>query len=264
MIITMVKEEQKKLREGIDSIIQKTFNALDTIYRIRRGISSPTGTMVESDDRLIFPSYSDGEETRVSEQELRFIFVDQFIKYCSDTEKNFDYYYSVETPTEYRYAFFRDNITVPRVYLPEETKGKSASIDMSIYAKDKKTKVASIEFKKDGCSAHEIAKDFLKLSVEPNDGMLRYFIMISSSETILSDTAKSGKEKGLLAALRKKFNCDCFKLKLQNNSSELIWHDIIVYWHRLPCSNDKNIDRNDFDSIYHVDKKTEEWLNIKL
>ena len=221
-------------KKRLEAIIENSFKAIDKVY-------SENETRDGANSRLIFPKKRD-KTKRVSEQELRFIFVDQFIKYCSDNNNKFDYYYSVEAPTQYVYHFYRDDDKVPEFSVKKE-KGdgkESASIDLAIYEKkpDSVNPVAIIEFKKDGCSAHEIAKDFLKLSIEPGDEVLRYFIMISSSDTRLE------KEKGgLMNSFKNKLEKKCFHYNITEK-----WYNIDIRWHRLPPK--KAVDSNDFSAIY--------------
>ena len=54
----------------------------------------------DSGSRLKFPTYRNGQR-RVSEQELRFVFVEQL----QDLLKEYDFFYSIETPTNGKYKF---------------------------------------------------------------------------------------------------------------------------------------------------------------
>ena len=74
----------KTLQDHIETIINNTFNAIDKVYNIKQESAE------KGNSRLVFPKYR-SDKTRVSEQELRFIFVDQFIQYCNDLNNNFDY-----------------------------------------------------------------------------------------------------------------------------------------------------------------------------
>ena len=241
----------KTLQDYIETIINNTFNAIDEVYKTNQESAE------KGNSRLVFPKYR-SDKTRVSEQELRFIFVDQFIQYCNNSDNHFDYYYSVETPTRYKYKFYRDNGKVPEVSTQD---GKSASHDLTIFSKEGKS-VAVLEFKKDGCSAHEIAKDFLKLSVEPNDDqveMLRFFVMISASNTDLEKQSNNEKEIGLLQHFKNKLNNDCFNLKKNNQGINSGWHSIDLFWHRLPL--EQEVDSNDFAALYNV---TQGIYDIKI
>lgn len=246
--------ELQELQEHIEIIIKKTFEAIDEVYKINKNPKEEPEN--SKNGRLVFPNYRDKSKVRVSEQELRFIFVDQFINYCKENRGVFDYYYSIEVPTDYVYSFPHDNNEAPKVSKLEGKGMKSASIDLAIYARASTKPVAIIEFKKDGCSAHEIAKDFLKLSVEPGgDEVLRYFIIISSSDTRLCKTSKNGKESGLLNSFLDKFEKDCFCFDYKE---ELNWNKIDIRWHRLPFDgepqrngNKEPIDSNDFTASFN-------------
>ena len=252
--------EKEELRGHIENIIQKTFQTIDNVYRERIG-----GLVNNDKNRLIFPFYNDGRIVRVSEQELRFIFVDQFIQYCKKN-KSFNYFYSIETPTRYCYRCSKDNNDTPRVgRTSDELKNDgislhSASIDLTIYSKDKKTCVAAIEFKKDGCRALELAKDFLKLSAEPGENMLRYLIMISDSPTLMEQKAKNGKEVGLLDALKNKLSEKCFDFTSTNITDTLKWNDILLRWYRLPTKDIPNCEW--FKAIYKISKDKDCRLDI--
>jgi len=111
---------------------------------------------------ITVPKYADGRY-RLSEQEMRFAFVETLIR------SNADYRYSVETPTSLKYRFSRDN----RYITPEEGDGQSALIDLSLYQGDK---TFHIEFKCGTANPHEYAKDFIKLNNEPAEAS--YFVNI--------------------------------------------------------------------------------------
>ena len=227
----------------IELIIKRTFDLMDIVFSNNREDSE--ATFKKDDSHLLFPTYrekrADGKIIRVSEQELRFLFVETFSKVCKEEEL----YYSIETPTENKYKFFRNNNKVPQVNPP--VGGKSASIDLTIYTKKENElpqRVAIIEFKKDGCSAHDIAKDILKLSMEPNVA-LRYFILVSDSDTPLEkETGKS-----LRKAFVDKFELfGCFDFSEQENRNQIFdWKEIAIRWHRLPSDNRKD---NNFTALF--------------
>lgn len=168
--------EDEIVKKHIDVIIENTFNTISEVYRTQME-NQKIGTYNNS-SRIIFPlkreSKDKKEEFRISEQELRFVFVEEFNKYCS---KNWDAYYSVETPTSKRYDF--SNKEKPcKVDYP---KGQSAMVDFSIFLKeqDKLTRVALIEFKALNPDKQSYMKDYVKLLNE--DQKFVYFIMIVKS-----------------------------------------------------------------------------------
>ena len=91
--------DETKMR--IINILKNTFDVLDNCYNNNDEAKSKAN-FGKANSRLIFPSYSKGDR-RISEQELRFLFIEQFNLYCQKT--GWDSYYSVETPTKGRYKF---------------------------------------------------------------------------------------------------------------------------------------------------------------
>ena len=133
----------------------------------------------DSGSRIVFPTYRDSNH-RVSEQELRFVFVEQ----VQELLKEYDYYYSVETPTKDKYRFSsKGSYEKPLV----STDGKSASFDLSIVDKSNNT-IAIIEFKAKNSDSHEYAKDLCKLW-NPNEKSL-YKYLLNLFEKIEPKTKK--------------------------------------------------------------------------
>lgn len=167
-------------KERIEEIIKDTFDVIQKVYHTQREGDGNHKDFCESQSRIIFPKYSGryrNGETRISEQELRFIFVEQFNKYCENNSWNA--YYSVETPTEEKYVFSKEHIKVVPYKADEKEKtGQSAMIDLSIH-NDKFDRIALIEFKALNPEESAFAKDFCKLSNEPT--CLTFFIMIVKS-----------------------------------------------------------------------------------
>ena len=159
-------EEKKQIQE----IIKRTFDALRDVYNNQKeGYNhNPEGKQ----SRLIFPQYSKtyrNGETRLSEQELRFIFVEQFNKYCE--EKGLKWFYSVETPTEYKYLFSEKGAKIePR----KDNNGQSAMVDLAIHDEEL-NRIALVEFKALNPDADCFTKDFVKLENEPD--ALTFFVM---------------------------------------------------------------------------------------
>ncbi|RHK48881.1 hypothetical protein DW064_06280 [Segatella copri] len=164
-------------KERIEKIIKDTFDVIQKVYHTQREGDGNHKDFCESQSRIIFPKYSEqyrDSETRISEQELRFIFVEQFNKYCENNSWNA--YYSVETPTEEKYVFSKEHIkVVPYKADGKEKTGQSAMIDLSIH-NDKFDRIALIEFKALNPEESAFAKDFCKLSNEPT--CLTFFVMI--------------------------------------------------------------------------------------
>lgn len=169
--------EDEIVKKHIDVIIENTFNTISEVYRTQME-NQKIGTYNNNSSRIIFPlkreSKDKKEEFRISEQELRFVFVEEFNKYCSE---NWDAYYSVETPTSKRYDF--SNKENPCKV--DDSEGQSAMVDFSIFLKeqDKLTRVALIEFKALNPDKQSYMKDYVKLLNE--DQKFVYFIMIVKS-----------------------------------------------------------------------------------
>lgn len=166
-----------ELKEHIENILKLTAIRLKDVYDNHKEMD---GCFKESmfNSRLVFPKYRDGK-TRVSEQELRFTFVEVFNEYCN--LKGLQLYYSVETPTNDSYSGFSKG--KPKV----DPDGQSANFDLVVHeAVDKDgqiqlKRVCFIEFKAHSADLKKYKKDFLKLdnSVENKLGTsLRYFVNV--------------------------------------------------------------------------------------
>lgn len=159
----MTIQEHKK---HIDTVLEKAFSVLRALYQNNHfeGNAVCPGA---AGSRLVFPKKRNGE-VRVSEQELRFVFQEQFYAYINDLEKNgqqWDVCYSVETPTQNEYSLSGNG-------------ERSANIDLAIYAEG--VRIAIIEFKALNPGEYEHMKDTFKLRNEPGDS-LRYFVEIVAS-----------------------------------------------------------------------------------
>ena len=180
-------------KDRIEEIIKDTFDVIQKVYHTQREGDGNHKDFCKSQSRIIFPKYSGryrNGETRISEQELRFIFVEQFNKYCST--KKWNAYYSVETPTEEKYIFSKKgDKNCPYKVDGEGNGGQSAMIDLCIHD-DKFERIALIEFKALNPKESAFAKDFCKLSNEPKSAAT-FFVMIVKSHD--DDTIKSLREK---------------------------------------------------------------------
>lgn len=167
-------------KDHVKKIIAQTFEVIKKVYDNQKEEFGNSSEFCESGSRIIFPKYSGryrNGETRISEQELRFIFVEQFNKYCK--KNSWNAYYSVETPTEEKYIFSeKGDKNCPYKVDGEGNGGQSAMIDLSIH-NDKFDRIALIEFKALNPEESAFDKDFCKLSNEPT--CLTFFIMIVKS-----------------------------------------------------------------------------------
>ena len=178
----------KSNHEHIEQIIKNTFQVLKEVYSNQKeGYNQcPSG----DESRIVFPQYRKeyrGGETRLSEQELRFIFVEQFNKYCDNEQLK--WFYSVETPTKYKYVFSERGVKNSNPDITDnEEKGQSAMIDFAIH-NDTLNRIALIEFKALNPSNLSFIKDFKKLNAEPIEDV--YFVMyIKSYDSRTIDSLK--------------------------------------------------------------------------
>lgn len=164
---------KKEIQQVIENVIQCTFNSIEVLYK---------GEIDKLQDiRLRFPKKTNSDNNkkpRLSEQELRFIFVEEFCK--NDGVNKFNLHYSVETPTNDQYMF--------------SGKSKRAgNFDMTIHQND--DLVAIIEFK---ANNRKIETDLKKLTNPEEGDVLRYFINIlkaSDQRTIDNLNGKYNKNK---------------------------------------------------------------------
>jgi len=169
----------EELEEHIDNILKATIARLKEAYDSRKE-SSPNVKREEcftvNDDthcRLVFPIKRDNQ-TRISEQELRFAFVEAFNEYCK--ESKLPLFYSVETPTRCRYDFSDE----PENCSSDDDKGESGNFDLAIYD-EKGKRICLIEFKAHNTNPKKYKKDFVKLDnpeEDKNGNVKRYFINI--------------------------------------------------------------------------------------
>lgn len=155
--------DKDKLHACICEIIDESFKRLAEIYKCNvAGKSSEVS-------RLIFPRYRVSDELRISEQELRFIFVEVFNQYCE--ENGVELLYSIETPSLDKYDF--------KKYPQSSENGQSAMFDLVIFDRCF-TRRALIEFKANNADEKSHLKDIVKLN-NPQEGpenVLRYFIEV--------------------------------------------------------------------------------------
>ena len=176
----------------LTAILDKTFSVIDTIYQCNSESSGKT-LKENAGSRIIFPSYSKQYrkgEIRVSEQELRFVFVEQFNKYCDNTV-DFDAFYSVETPTEEKYNF--SDKSNPHKVLSSDNdkiKGQSAMVDLTIHSASGE-RLCLMEFKSHNPEPFAYKKDFAKLNGEGAPGIFVQILVNADDRTIKSIREKT-------------------------------------------------------------------------
>ena len=181
-----------ELKNIIDQIIAEAFETVQKMYSNKEC----NHIICDSSVAQIFPqysskrNYSDENMTRVSEQELRFAFVDVLKKHCTGGKM----FYSVETPTEGKYRFPKDDL--PRI---DDENGKSGNFDLVIHNENLK-RICLIEFKANYPSERSFQKDFLKLANKKEDkddtSVLRYFIhmVVNYNESKIKDIIKAARK----------------------------------------------------------------------
>lgn len=173
------------LKDHINEITELAFAKLQYSYVYHREKPKDNQLVSASEEdcftRLVFPSYSnENYDIRISEQELRFSFVEAFCQYCKSNNVNL--YYSIETPTRGKYSGFSktkdEQNPIPQI----DDKGRSGEFDMVIY-NEELVRVCLIEFKANNASNHDHKKDFVKLNnlIEGDNNVLRYFIEVVDS-----------------------------------------------------------------------------------
>jgi len=156
----------------------------------------------ETEEQLIFPNKNQakGDIKRISEQELRQIFIDEFKKESLNyLNKSF---YSIETPTQKKYKFGKTYEEIKACEGVYEEKGKSALLDMCIFQERKYSqeykRILNIEFKHKNAGLKNIGKDILKLVHEEQNGV---FILLL--ESFNSETFCNKSETGVIDKLNK-------------------------------------------------------------
>ena len=130
----------------------------------------------DSSEQLIFPMKqpAKGKINRVSEQELRLLFIEEF------KSRYPDLFYSIETPTSGKYNF-KDEAK-------EDSAGQSASHDMCIFKREsgKYRRILNVEFKHRNSDIKKSAKDILKLIYEEHDGVFIHLLENTNKNTLYS------------------------------------------------------------------------------
>ena len=202
----MNKKEKNDLKIIIDKIVKDAFKRINYAYQHHREKEKNEDDEPgdgEIATRLIFPKYANNG-IRISEQELRFAFVEAFN--ASQDVKEKKLFYSIETPTEKRYKGFSKG--KPDVVKEGKQEGRSGEFDLVIF-NNQLDRVCLIEFKAKCATTNAYKKDLLKLNEEGQD-RLRYFINIL--ETCEQSTVDSIQDK-----------IDNFYKKHKSDNGAIIW-----------------------------------------
>ena len=220
--------ENKEVKEKIVEILDRTFEVLDKCYDHNvESSNKPDSYKVEN--RLIFPSYSKTFRNgicRISEQELRFAFIEQFILYCQDQKNSWNAFYSVETPTQGRYSFKNGK---PK---RDDDKGRSANIDVCIHDETGE-RICLIEFKALNPKQNDYLKDFVKLNEEKISPV--FFVQLLKNQD--RGTIKNIYKK--IGSNLKNINYVCHTLNSKNRRIEYISPNKIDRegWYELDLDN---------------------------
>ena len=172
--------EKEELKKHVEEIIKETFSRLDKAYQNNREGIKKSQTHEKGESRIVFPCYDEHQDyrVRISEQELRFAFVETFNTYCDINSLKL--FYSIETPTQDTYSGFANINKEPK----PDPNGRSAEFDLVIYD-EQFNRIGLFEFKANNAGEHDHWKDFVKLENEKegNDKVLRYFIEVIKSYT---------------------------------------------------------------------------------
>ena len=161
----------KTPKEHIEEIIHNAFEAIQDAYTYQMEnsprLDDPNRQKLS---RVVFPRKRD-MSTRISEQELRCVFLEQLNKQIAE---GWDVYYSFETPTQDAYKGFSKGGKPER-----DEGGRSGEFDLVVFD-SQLHRIALIEFKANNAPSHDHLKDFVKLNnaKEGDNSVLRYFIEI--------------------------------------------------------------------------------------
>ena len=155
--------DNKTVKERIVEILDTTFQVIDQCYTYNYESLKNKPNFNNAGSRIMFPSYRNGD-CRISEQELRFLFIEKFNQYCQYTGWNA--FYSVETPTKNPHNF-------------SGIKSQSALFDVCIYDESGK-RVCLIEFKALNPQKSDYIKDFVKLNKEKVSP--RFFVQLLKAQ----------------------------------------------------------------------------------
>ena len=158
-----------EIKTHINHIIDATFKVLQDVYENQR--ENGIARRENPQSRILFPLKRDCKSIRISEQEMRFIFVEQLYK---EIKNGWDVYYSVETPTLDTYNFKEE----PK----HDPDGQSANVDLIIFNKQFQ-RIAMIEFKANNPKVRDYKKDFVKLNNKKEGEFVeRFFIEIIKND----------------------------------------------------------------------------------
>jgi hypothetical protein len=167
-----------------------------------------------STEQLIFPKKIQAkgtkEKDRISEQELRQLFIEEFKK------ANPELFYSIETPTVEKFSLGKSYESIQ-----SNIEGQSASLDLCIFERvaNVYNRVLNLEFKHKNTLIKNIGKDVLKLIHENQNGA--FILLLENTD---KGTLCNLKETGVFNKFYKSFSD--FQLNWSNNVKSI--HLIII------------------------------------
>ncbi len=161
-------------------------------------ITGSENSIIDPVGHLIFPAKND--DIRISEQELRQVFIDKF----KDLHENL--YYSIETPTKGKYNLGKNYDEINVCNEINNIIGQSALIDMSVFKRNDENKlykrIINIEFKHQNAPIKDIGKDVLKLMYEDQKGAF-IFLLDNTNKGSLNNPSET--RKGVMDKLNQSF-----------------------------------------------------------
>lgn len=158
-------------------VVQLTKEVLDSLATIGYEKNN-----IISTEQLIFPLKNQAKGTkvidRISEQELRQLFIDKFKK------NHPELYYSIETPTHLKYKFGK---IFDKFEYNEN--GKSALHDMCVFSNSlhEYCRIFNLEFKSKNPNVNGIGKDILKLVSEKQNGAFIHLLKNTNKNTLCNN-----------------------------------------------------------------------------
>ncbi|WP_396596289.1 hypothetical protein [Dokdonia sp. R86516] len=204
-----------------------------------------------SEEQLIFPQKIQVNSTkyinRISEQELRLLFIEEFVKLHPT------FYYSIETPTIGKFYFGKTYEDISAIKT-----GQSASLDMCIFERDAEVykRILNIEFKHRNSGIKNTGKDILKLIKEKQDGAFIHLLENTNIGTICNDRGT-----GIFNKLHKCFHD--FQSNWVNDSKSI---QIIIFSLKQNILLYRNISKKDLmylKDIFYINNERIKMSEIK-
>ncbi len=190
-----------------------------------------------SPEQLIFPNKFQAKVNvkRISEQELRLLFVEEFKKEYSGL------FYSIETPTKEKYKFGKSYEDIKA-----DNNGQSALLDMCVFNRNenKYERILSIEFKHKNASIKSIGKDILKLMNEQQNGAFTILLENTNKGTFCNSS-----KTGIFDKLCKLFT-DFKDYSMNWNNDKTI--DLIILSLKQKILIHRKINKTDFNNLKKI------------